>query len=340
MNLLGVRPAQSRPTREMKEESPVAPLPLQLSLVEAGVLKSLLYFDIFQYPLTATELAKLHPQRGIKPELLTETLQMLCAHALIHRNGDFYQIPASPSYAERRQRGNALAGKRMHRALQRSRLVAAFPYVQAVMISGSLSKNYMEEGSDIDFFIVTTPGRLWVARTLLIAFKKIFLFNSHKDFCLNYFIDTDHLEIEDKNIFTATEVAYLLPTHNPALYKEFRAANGWADNYYPNHGLRCIENCAEIKRGIWGRMGEWLLKGSLGEWLDARCMRLTIKRWHAKFQNIGPDRFEVAMRSRKYVSKHHPSAFQDRVIGKLQSKQQELEQRLGGKLPYDAGAPA
>lgn len=324
----------------MKEDSQVADLPLQLSLLEAGVFKSLLYFDIFQYPLTAAELSKLHPLRDAKAEAIATALHHLCARRLVHQYGNFFQIPEGPSYAERRQRGNDLAGKRMHRALQRSRLVAAFPFVQAVMISGSLSKNYMEDGSDIDFFIVTEPGRLWVARTLLVAFKKIFLLNSHKDFCLNYFIDTDHLEIEDKNIFTATEVVYLLPTHNPGLYAQFRAANAWADAYYPNHGLRCLEQCAEMGRGLFKRMGEWMLKGRLGEVLDARFMRLTMGRWQKKFTHLEQSRFEVAMRSRKYVSKHHPSAFQDRVIGKLQVKQQELEQKIGAKLPYDAGAPA
>ncbi len=333
-------PCRDRPHEGMKEESQAAPLPLQLSLIEAGVLKSLLYFDIFQYPLSASELRRLHPQRETKMEAIRDALGRLCEANLIHQQGEFFQIPASPSYAERRTRGNALAGQRMHKAMRRSRLVAAFPFVQAVMISGSLSKNYMEAGSDIDFFVVTKPGRLWVTRSLLIAFKKTFLFNSHKDFCLNYFIDTDHLEIEDKNIFTATEVAYLLPTHNPQLYKEFRAANAWADDYYPNHGLRCLEQCAPIQPGPLRRLGEWLLGGTLGEWLDARFMRVTIGRWNQKFKHISPDRFEVAMRSRKYVSKHHPSAFQDRVINKLQAKQHELEQKIGGKLPFDAGAPA
>ncbi len=324
----------------MKEESPVAPLPLQLSLVEAGVLKSLLYFDIFQYPLTAMELAKLHPLRETNADAITDALRQLMQREVIHRHGEFYQIPATPSYTDRRIRGNTLAGKRMQRAMQRSRLIAAFPFVHAVMVSGSLSKNYMEPSSDIDFFIVTKPGRLWVARTLLIAFKKIVLFNSHKDFCLNYFIDTDHLEIEDQNIFTATEVAYLLPTHNPELYQAFRAANVWADNYYPNHGLRCIEDCAPMERGIFKRSAEWLLNGRIGEWLDATFMRVTMRKWQQKFTHLEQERFEVAMRSRKYVSKHHPSAFQDRVIGKLQVKQQELEYKMGGKLPFDAASPA
>lgn len=321
------------------DQSP-ANLSVELSLVEAGVLKSLLYFDIFQYPLNAAELKALHPIKNSNSEDISLALNRLLENRRIHQHGEFFQLPEAPSYADRRKSGNQLAVQRMQRALQRSRLVAAFPFVKAVMISGSLSKNYMEAGSDIDFFIITAPGRLWVTRTLLIAFKKIFLFNSHKDFCLNYFIDTDHLEIEDKNIFTATEVAFLLPTHNPALYKAFRAANTWADAYYPNHGLRCLEQCAEVEQGMFKRLGEWLLKGRLGEALDARFMRLTMGRWQKKFTHLEPSRFEVAMRSRKYVSKHHPSAFQDRVIGKLQTKQQELEQKMGTKLLMDATLPA
>lgn len=322
----------------MKEESPVAQLPLQLSLAEAGVLKSLLYFDIFQYPLTLTELCQLHPLRGMQLSVVEAALQQLCALGLVHAQDAYYQLPATPSYVERRQRGNALAGERMQRALQRSRLVAAFPFVRAVMVSGSLSKNYMEPSSDIDFFVVTAPGRLWIARTLLIAFKKAFLFNSHKDFCLNYFIDTDHLEIEDKNIFTATEVAYLLPMHDEGLYRQFRSANAWADAYYPNYGLRELAQCRTTSKSALGRLGEWLLKGRLGEWLDARCMGMTMRRWQQKFPHMAAAQFEVAMRSRKYVSKHHPSAFQDRVMTKLEAKQHELEQRIGRPLPFAAGA--
>jgi hypothetical protein len=324
----------------MNKDQHPADLSMQLSLVEAGVLKNLLYFDIFQYPLTAQELRKLHPNRDAEPDTIADALAQLTAHKLVHQYGEFYQIAEAPVYADRRIRGNDLAAKRLQRAFQRSRFVAAFPFVEAVMISGSLSKNYMEDGSDIDFFVITQPGRLWIARTLLIAYKKLFLFNSHKEFCLNYFIDTDHLEIEDKNIFTATEVAFLLPTHNPDLYKKFRAANTWADNFYPHHGLRCLEQCEEIKRGPMKRLGEWLLNGRLGEALDARFMRLTMGRWQKKFTHLEQQRFEVAMRSRKYVSKHHPSAFQDRVIGKLQTKQQELEQKIGAKLPLDATSPA
>ena len=61
------------------------------------------------------------------------------------------------------------------KALTVSRLISKFPYVEGVGISGSLSKGYYDDDGDIDFFIITSPKRLWIARTFLILYKKLFL---------------------------------------------------------------------------------------------------------------------------------------------------------------------
>ena len=94
-------------------------------------------------------------------------------------------------------------------------------------ISGSLSKGYYDDDGDIDFFIITSPKRLWIARTFLILYKKIFLLNSRKYFCVNYFISSNALEIEEKNIFTATELTTLLPMFgNGSFHKFYEKING------------------------------------------------------------------------------------------------------------------
>ena len=85
-----------------------------------------------------------------------------------------------------------------------------FPFVRGVFLSGSISKGFMSESDDIDYFIITAPGRLWLTRTLLILFKKIFLFNSFRNFCLNYFIDSENLYIPEHNRYTATEIVFLI----------------------------------------------------------------------------------------------------------------------------------
>ncbi|MEZ5195381.1 MAG: hypothetical protein R2764_02960 [Bacteroidales bacterium] len=86
----------------------------------------------------------------------------------------------------------------MLKAKRFSTFISNFPYVRGISLSGSLSKGYIGDDPDIDYFIITKENRLWLSCTMLIAFKKIFLFNSCKYFCVNYFIDTNNLEIEEK----------------------------------------------------------------------------------------------------------------------------------------------
>ena len=96
----------------------------------------------------------------------------------------------------------------------------------------------MDEKSDLDFFIITAPKRLWIARTLLVMYKRFFLFNSHKYFCVNYFVDEDHLEIEEKNLFTATELATVIPLYGQVHYTNLLKANPWLKRFFPNYTPR------------------------------------------------------------------------------------------------------
>ena len=79
------------------------------------------------------------------------------------------------------------------KAKAKARFISKFPFVAAVGVSGSLSKGYYDSDSDIDFFIITQHNRLWICRTLLMVYKKIFLLNSRKYFCPNYFISSEQL---------------------------------------------------------------------------------------------------------------------------------------------------
>ena len=85
----------------------------------------------------------------------------------------------------------------------------------------------MDEHSDLDFFIITKPNRLWIARMLLALYQKIVLLNSHKYFCVNYFVDEHHLAIEEKNLYTATELSTLIPLYGKEYYPQLMMANHW-----------------------------------------------------------------------------------------------------------------
>ena len=89
---------------------------------------------------------------------------------------------ADPSILNRRIQGEQKAEEALKIARKQANFIAKFPYVQSVCVSGSLSKNYFDKKSDIDFFIITTPNRLWICRSLLVAWKKIFLMNSFSNY--------------------------------------------------------------------------------------------------------------------------------------------------------------
>jgi len=175
----------------------------------------------------------------------------------------------------------------------------------------------MRPASDVDFFIITEPGRLWLSRTLLVIFKKIFLLNSHKYFCVNYFVDTEHLGIEEKNLFTATESVTLLPMWGREFYEAFCKKNAWAWQCYPHFSFRSTTEVPPHSRRFFKKILENLFAGSFGNWLDGKAMRFTVAYWKKKFRHLDHTAFDIALKSRRGVSKHHPLHFQEKVLTRM-----------------------
>ena len=284
-----------------------------ISPAERAVFHTLAYFEIFSYPLTTMELWAFCATRSTE-EIVRAAVCEWVESGLAFQFGPYIQLSNDPSWVERRLDYNRRASEFLPTARRMARFIGAFPFIRGVFVSGSLSKHCMAPDGDVDFFILTTPGRLWLARSILVFFKKIFLFNSHKYFCINYFLDTDHLEIEEKNHFTATETVTMLPMYGQAEYVRFCQANNWAWAMLPNFRPRLTDNVPQSSSPFLKKLLERLLSGRLGEWLDVRAMRLTVKYWRRKFHHFSSDKFDAALKSRRHVSKHHPLHFQERVL--------------------------
>ncbi len=295
------------------------------------LVKTLLYFDIFQYPLTLLELIENSQFSNQDQEATQKVVQRLVEQNLIFKQEEYYSVTEGNSIIERRKKGNEEALKKMKAAQRISNFIAQFPFVESVCISGSLSKNYMEQDSDIDFFIITKPHRLWLCRGLLVLFKKVVLLNSRKYFCVNYYLDSNNLEIPDQNIFTATEIVFLKPTYNSTLYTKFRKQNKWCEKFYPNRKWEEARN-TDSQVGFFKKLIESLLNGFLGEKMDAFFFKLTLNRWKRKFPHFNKEEFDLNLRSRKNVSKHHPRGYQKIVLESYEKKIKDFEMRYNVKL--------
>ena len=290
------------------------------------LLKPILYFSLFKYPLTEEEIFNF--SKATSKEQIKLDLNELVNDNIIYKIDDFYLTENNETLIKRRLEGNKMAKNIYQKALTISRLISKFPYVEGVGISGSLSKGYYDDDADIDFFIITSPKRLWIARTFLILYKKIFLLNSKKYFCVNYFISSNALEIEEKNIFTATELTTLLPMFGNGSFHKFYDENKWVENYLPNKTVTDgLSKLHVVKKPTTTKITEYFLDSRIGDWLDAAFLRITYKKWKIKFNHLEERQFNVAMKSTKNISKHHPLNFQRKVIDRLNNRYDELREK-------------
>ncbi len=280
-----------------------------------------MYFSIFKYPLKIEEI---HSYTNNEDLVQTANeLEQLIAGKILIKVDDFYVYGSDLHSVTRRLKGNVLANKALKKAEEKAKLISKFPFVTAVGVSGSLSKGYYDTDSDIDFFVITQHNKLWICRTLLILYKKIFLLNSRKYFCVNYFISSEQLEIVEQNRFTATELKTLIPMQGKTHFEKFYSNNTWVKNYFTkfNTDLNQIPN---IKKPLLVKGIEFALDNLLGNAVDYVLKSVTLFKWKAKFDYLTEEDFSVALKSTKNISKHHPSNFQKKVILSLNAKLEEV----------------
>lgn len=277
--------------------------------VGQAALRVLLYYGIFRYPLTSDEVYRFCSDDMFSSEDIVEALYGLKSCGFIgYRRGYWFLTENGAEVVDRRiameERGRAM----WKIARRFGGLMRRIPFVRGVFISGQLSRYIADEESDIDYFILTEPNRLWLVRMMFVLFRRTVLLNNRKYFCANYYVTTDNLAIRERNIYTACEVASLKPLWNRPLFREFIERNEWVLDYYPN--LTIPDN--SLRQGTReGRSGiqhflEMLIPSSLADRLDVRLRGFTERFLRRKFPNR-PDRtYETALRCAPNESRAHP----------------------------------
>lgn len=279
--------------------------------VKTDILTTLAYFDLFRYPLTQTEIFFFLPDY-CEQENFTRALYALVQEDLVFKLDDFFSLQEDASLAGRRRKGNLAAKKMLDTADGIAAFLSSFPFVRGVAVSGSLSKNFADERSDIDFFIITQKDRLWLARTLMHLFKKCtFLLGKQHFFCMNYYVDEAGLQIKEKNTFTATELATLLPMRGITAFQDFYKQNAWSRELLPNYSMK-IAYTKDVRNSFVKQLLESCLNHPLGTALDYLLMKITARRWAKKSaQNrLNANGNRMGLDVSRHYAKPDPGSFQ------------------------------
>ncbi len=282
--------------------------------IKKDILATLTYFNMFAYPLRKREIY-IFLGCAAGSQKFEEALNLLVHESAVFKIGDFYSLHNNYALAERRIKGNEKAAVMMQKAEKSAAIISSFPFVKGVAVSGSLSKNFADENADIDFFIITANNRLWIARSYLHLFKKFtFLFKRQHEFCMNYFVDESASCIPEKNIYTATEVATVLPMRGN-VFEKFYADNGWTKKFLPNNYMH-VSTAKKLNHNLFALFQEKMLSNKLGDLLDTFLMKLTVKSWSLKTKRQKKDSkgMPLSLHANKHFAKPDPTNFQQKVL--------------------------
>lgn len=286
-----------------------------------GVISTLLYYDIWRYPLTGPELHAFHPRSAPSRERFIEDLKTLAREGVLRAERGFYWLPGSGSLADERLRRQRHARRMWFMARIAARVIKSFPFVRAVFVSGDLSKDATGAGSDVDFFILTQPRRLWIARTLLVLFKKTVLLNRKKFFCVNSFASTDALEVAERNIYQATEIAQLKPLYNTDLFRAYLAANRWIREYFPNFDTGALRlPRATERRSALQRLAELPFRALPADRIDRALMRAMRREWARRHPELDERTRREIFLCAPGESRAYAGNFQGKVLHAYQAR--------------------
>lgn len=210
---------------------------LNMEYLDSSKFLSILYHDIFDYPLTKEELER------------WEFALQDGGNFPVQKTGKFYHVPGRRGTVLKRLGRKNFNRMKQEVAQVATKKIALIPTVKMVGITGALAMNNAKEADDIDLLIVTSAGSLWTTRFLVvglidslrIARRRPGKKETADRLCLNLWLDEDNLEIKDRNIYTAHEIAQVVPLVNKGkTYEKLIQKNAWFTRFWPK--------AAEVKK--------------------------------------------------------------------------------------------
>jgi hypothetical protein len=218
---------------------------LKLSSTEEAILITILYSDVFNFPLTKDELWKLliSKKKITKNQFNTHIISLLQKKVLVVLDG-FYCLSSKKSSIEKRKNMRVEVQKKLLLAHKAAAVLSAIPSILFIGISGGLAVGNATESDDIDFFIIVRKNTLFVSRMWILLLLEVMGIrrtrtkkNTANKICVNLLLDETALAWPKtkRDVYVAREIAQIVPLYErKTMYKRFLTSNTWINSFLPN----------------------------------------------------------------------------------------------------------
>lgn len=205
-----------------------------------------------------------------------------------------------------------LVDKRWHRAEKTAWLLQMVPFVRFIALTGSLAYGTVKESSDIDVFIITKKGRIWLTRawsTLLLRIIGKYRTETRRAgmICPNRFVTDDYLLIQPENRYHAQDYTQMVPLFDAGgMYDQFIGKNKWMEKYgffKPRRAATLVYSpTLNGLRKIW----EFILGGMLGDVLENIYRNYQLKRKKNKYPELNEQDSTIIANDKEIRIHPHP----------------------------------
>jgi hypothetical protein len=215
-----------------------------LSELSEAIIKIVVFFDLFSYPLTAYEVWRYLGVAAEFEELPPELRKLVIEKHLEEKQG-FYFLLGQESLINIRKQRYHFTNRKLKIARRAVRLFSLLPTVRLAALSNLIGHHNLRDGSDIDIFIIAKENRIWLTRLFCAGLMKILRqrptpTKKRDKICLSFYVDTKHLAL--KNMTTGPDDQYfnfwlagLYPLYDRgAYYHQLMSENVWLKDYLPN----------------------------------------------------------------------------------------------------------
>ena len=269
--------------------------------LKQSIIKTLAYFDIFDYPLTKEELFRYLYTEDMQVRDYTGFLDQLEQFNINNKDG-FYFLPGREDNIVERQSKIKLIEKKMKIGYRGIKKLRWIPFLRAVFVCNTVASGSVDENSDIDLFIITNTKRLWLVRFFATVTLKLFGLRTSgrqvKDkICLSFYVAEDSLNLESVTISTSDIymmywISQLIPIYDPENYLEsIGKENNWIRKYLPNalQNYEMIFKYKLIDGKVSGKIKKILEKlwtGSYGDLMDNQAKGMQQAKLKMSFMDL------------------------------------------------------
>ena len=212
-----------------------------------SILATLVYLDILDYPLTASEVWRFlyRPERAATQEEVSAALAGLVTAGKVGESGEFYFLKGRDAIVATRAERKELSKKKWRRARSAAEFLRLVPFVRGVFVCNSVAIDNGKKESDVDLIIVVKPGRMFLSRLAVTAIVQLLGYRRSGTkiadrVCLSFYVTDDALDfaslrLQPEDPSLAFWVATFVPLiDRDATFQKVRDSNPWVLEYFPN----------------------------------------------------------------------------------------------------------